>query len=124
MYAPGARRARRTSESGSGTGPPWSSDGHHAKSGQGNAYAERQNQHGGQGEGASIAEHASAVGQVLTQAIEPGPAPDLARVFAQAQVIAEMRPAVWRQLLAVVGHLLGHLTLEAAAIPEIRKAPQ
>jgi len=58
------------------------------------------------------------------QTIEPGPAPHLARVFAQAQFVAETRPTVRRHQLAMVGHLLGHLPFETAAVPQVRDTPQ
>ena len=71
-----------------------------------------------------IAEHAGAVGQILMQTIEPGPAPHLARVFAQAQIVAEIRPLVGRHQLAMVGHLFGHLPFETAAVPQVRNTSE
>ena len=59
------------------------------KNGEGHANSRCQHEHGGDGEAGGVAEHAGAVREVLSQAVEPGPAPDFASVFAQAQVAAE-----------------------------------
>ena len=92
--------------------------------GERNADPQCQDQHGGQGEAGSIAEHTDAVCQILKQTIDPRPSPHLARVFAQAQVVAEIRPAVRRQQLPMVGHLLRHLAFQTAAVPQVRKTSQ
>ena len=68
---------------------------HDPKGAQGDADAQNQNQHRREGKAGGIAKHAGAVCQILMQTIESGPAPDLARVFAQAQFVAEIRPAVF-----------------------------
>ena len=67
---------------------------HHTKGGERDADAKNQNQHRRQREPGCIAEYAGAVRQILMQTIEPGPAPHLARVFTQAQIVAETRPLI------------------------------
>ena len=97
---------------------------HHTKGAQRNADAQNQNQHRREGKAGGIAEHAGAVCQILMQTIEPSPAPHLARVLAQAQFVAEIRAAVRRHQLAMVGHLLCHLAFQTAAVPQVRNTSQ
>jgi hypothetical protein len=81
----------------------------------GNADADRQHRHRRNGERAVADEQrARGVTEILREIVEPAPAPDVARIFAKLQRVAEARGGPHH--VAVRFHLAPQIGLDAAAI--------
>jgi hypothetical protein len=100
-----------------------------AKSGEVHADAEGQHQDRHGREGGRLAQHARGVAEVLKKAGDPGPAPGIARLFAEEERVAE---ALARSFgagplagpgagghFAMKFHVAGQLPVEAAAVQQI-----
>ena len=86
------------------------------------ADADGKHENGQKGETGRAAEGTRGVAQILKEAIEPGPAPGLLRLFAHAQGVAEVIASGIGGHFAMEVHVVLEFGIEAAAIDEIADA--
>ena len=88
------------------------------------ADSDGQHQDGGHREAGRLAQHAGGVANVLREAVDPGPAPGLARLFAQVECVAQIAAALARRHFAMEFQVVGQFTVEAAAVQQIAQAAE
>src|ERR1035441_7690855 len=93
-----------------------------AKSGHVDANAEREHQNRRPSERWRLSQHTGRVAKILTQTIDPRPAPRLPCVLTEAQRVAEVPIPALRRHFTVKLHFVGKFPVEAATAQQVSDA--